>query len=84
MCVQTLAAEATVEAFNEGIVSRFAWAREVQNDVVYICPQIHVPADKFATVIDPDRLGIADLATDTLKGLNHILALVTEARVCCW
>ncbi len=40
--VQTFRSEAAVEGFDEGVVRRFTWSREVERDAALISPQIQV------------------------------------------
>ena len=42
MGVQTFRSEAAVEGFDEGVVRRFTWSREVERDAALISPQIQV------------------------------------------
>ena len=49
--VQTFRSELAIEAFNERIVSRFAWSREVQGNTTMISPQIKIAGDELATLI---------------------------------
>ena len=46
-----------------------------------VSPKIHVTRDKFAAIIDPDRLGITGLAADTIQSRNDVFALVAEGIV---
>lgn len=55
-----------------------------RGDVVRIGPQIEVPGDELAAIIDLDRLGIADTATYSLERLDDILAAIGEARIDRW
>ncbi len=52
--------------------------------MVGVGPQVEVARDELAAIVDPDRLGIADLGTDPFQCPDHILAAVGEARVGCW
>ena len=49
-----------------------------------ISPQVEIARDKFAAIVDSDRLGIADLGTDPFQCPDQILTAVCEARVSCW
>jgi hypothetical protein len=55
--VQALVAKATVKRFNVRIICRFAWAGEVERDVLVIGPTVQGFADKLAAIIDLDALG---------------------------
>lgn len=81
MCVQTLAPEVAIEGFNIGVVRGFSWSAEVKDDIVGISPQIEVARDELATIVDPDRLGIANFGANPLKRLHDILSFVAEPRV---
>lgn len=39
-------------------------------------PEIEIPGDEFAAVVDPDRLRIADLSADPFQGLHDVLAAI--------
>ena len=56
MAVQTLVSEATIERLYEGVVDRFARAREGQSDLVGVGPKVRDPSGKFAAVIAEDFL----------------------------
>lgn len=56
MRVQTFLPEFTIEHFNERIIGRFAKPREVERHVVGIGPQIQNTGDKFAAIVDSDRV----------------------------
>lgn len=58
MCVQTFRPELAVEGFDEAIISRFTWPREVERDVICIGPQVKITGDEFAGVLDNPILGI--------------------------
>ena len=42
MGVQTFRSEAAVEGFDEGVVRRLTWSREVERDAALISPQIQI------------------------------------------
>ncbi len=81
MSVQAFGPELSVEAFNEGIVSRFAGAGEVQNNTLLISPQIEITRDELAAIIDTNGFWIPDLTTHAFECLNHILTAIGEARI---
>lgn len=81
MCVQALGAQFTVKRLDEAVVGWFSGSREVQGDIVGIGPKIEIAGDKFAAVINPDRLRITSPLTDTLQRLNHIFTAIREPRV---
>ncbi len=72
MSVQAFGPQLAVERFNEAIVGRFAWPREVKRDLADVGPKVQIAGDKLAAIIDPDRFGIAGLLTDTVQRLNDI------------
>ena len=79
--VQTFRPEPAVECLNEGVVSRFSRAREVERDASLVSPLVHVPGDELRALVHPDRLRIADLSADPLQGRHHVLAPVAEPRI---
>ena len=79
--VQTFGSELAVEAFDEGVVGRFAGPGEVEHDVLLVGPQIEITADELAALIDPDRLRVAHLSTNPFEGLDHVFATIIEARI---
>ncbi|KQY45721.1 hypothetical protein ASD32_10955 [Rhizobium sp. Root483D2] len=74
--VQAFGPQLAVERFNEAIVGRFAWPRDVKCDLVDIGPKVQIAGDKLAAIIDTDRVAIAGLLTDTVQRLNDILAAI--------
>lgn len=52
--VQTLIAEASVEAFNETIFDRLTRSNKIQQNAMTIGPGIHDTTGKFAAVVDRD------------------------------
>jgi hypothetical protein len=54
MHVQALVAEAAVKRLNIRVVSRFAWAGEVQRDMLVVGPAVERFADKLTAIIDLD------------------------------
>lgn len=79
--VQALAAEASVERLDEGVVGRFPRAGEVQCDALGIGSQVEVAADELGPLIDPDRLRIAQFRADPLQRGDDILGPVAEAGI---
>ena len=78
MRVQAFCTEPAVEGLDIDIVRWFSWAREVQSDVSLIGPEVHVARDKFALVVDSDRLGGANLTAYAIQRCGHIFTLVAE------
>lgn len=81
MSVQTLSAEASIEGFDERIVSRFARPTEVERDTIGIGPQIQIARDELGALIDADGLRITNCRAGVLQRLNDILGAVAEARI---
>ncbi len=79
--VQAFAAQLAVERFDERIVCGLAWAGEVQDHTALVSPQIHVPRDKFAAIVDPDRLRIADRPVGAIQRGDHVLTPVAEPGI---
>jgi len=69
------------ERLDERIVRGLTRAGEVQGHTALVSPQIHVPRDKLAAIVDPDRLGIADLPARLSKGRDHVLTALAEPRI---
>ena len=74
MRVEALGTEASVERFNERIVRRCAWSREVERDVVRVGPEIQVARDELRALIDTNGLGIVRFSTNTVEGLDDVSA----------
>lgn len=81
VCVQTLRPEFAVERLDEPVVRGFPGPREVEGDVVGIGPEIEVPGDELAAIIDPDRLWITDLPANPFERLNDVFSAVAEAGI---
>lgn len=50
MCVQAFCPKFTVERFDEGVVGRLSWPREVENDTIGVSPQIKIAGDERESV----------------------------------
>jgi hypothetical protein len=61
--VQAFVAQPAAEAFDEGILHRFARTNEFEPDVVRIRPRVHRATDEFAAIVDGDRGRRAALVT---------------------
>lgn len=81
--IQAFGSELAVERFDEPIVRRLAWTREVQCYAVRIGPEIHISGDELTAIVDPDRLRTPDLSAHVFKRPDDILAAVGEARIGC-
>lgn len=53
MLVQAFKADPGIEAFDEGVIRRFAGSTEIQNNAVGIGPQIEFARGELATIVDP-------------------------------
>ena len=80
MGVQAFAPQLAVEGFDERIVSRLARPGEVKRHAPLVGPRIHVAGDKFAAILDSDRLWIASHAAGLFQRGNHVLTTITEPR----
>ena len=67
-----------------GIFRRFSGPGEVQDHPSLVSAEIHVQRDKFAALIDPDRLGIARCSANPIKRRDNIFAAVAVANVRNW
>lgn len=79
--VQALRLELAVETFDVAVVCRLSRPGEVEDDTPVIGPEIKISRDEFAAVVDPDGGRIANLPAHAFQCLNHILALLIEARI---
>ena len=79
--VQTFHTGLAVERFDETVVGRFAGLGEAQGNIVRVGPEIEVAGDEFGPVVDPDRLGIAELLAKPLNRLDLTLATVCEPGI---
>ena len=52
--VQAFIPQPAIEAFNEGVLDRLAWANEVQFDASLVSPLIQRLTSKFRTIVDGD------------------------------
>jgi hypothetical protein len=74
MGVQAFRAQLTIERLDEAVIRGLTWPREVQGKRIGISPEIKVARNELAAVVDPYRLGIADLTADAFQRLDNILA----------
>lgn len=84
MRVQTFASELAVEGFDEAVVYRLARPGEIQRDTLLVSPDIEIAGDELRSLVDADRLGIANGFADALQGQHDILASIAEARIDSW
>src|SRR6056297_223055 len=78
MCVEAFRTELAVEGLDEAIVCGLSWPREVQRNVVGIGPEIEIAKDKFAAVVNFDRLRVTNFPTDPFERLNDIFTPIAE------
>jgi len=79
--VQTFASELAVEGFDEAVVRRLSRPREIQHDTLLVSPDIEIAGDELRSLVDANRLGIADGFADALQGQHDILASIAEAGI---
>ena len=84
MRVQAFSPELAIEAFDEAVVSRFTWTREVKNNAFVVSPQIKIPRDKLRSLINTDCFWIANIFADAFQCLDNIFAPIAEPRVHNW
>ena len=98
MLVQALRPEASIEgeegsgnspgtvspSQGEVIVRRFSGPGEVEDHPSLVSPEIYVPRDEFAALVDPDRLGVARCSANPIKRRDNIVAAVAVANVWNW
>jgi aminoglycoside phosphotransferase len=65
---------------DEAVVRRLARPREVPHDTLLVSPDIEVTGDELRSLVDADRLGIADGFADALQSQDDILAAIAEPR----
>lgn len=73
MGVQALGPELAVERLDEGIVRRLSGPAELDHDAFLVGSEVKFARDELRAPINPDRLGIADLAAYPFKSQNHVL-----------
>lgn len=81
MRVQTFASELSVEGFDEAVVRRLTRPREVQHDTFLVSPDIEIPGDELRSLVNADRLGIANGFADALQGQHDIFASIAKTRI---
>src|SRR5579872_500925 len=79
--VQALGSDLAIEGFDEGIVRWLARPTEVERHILHEGPKIEFLADKFGSVVDPDRLRIARTRRGALERLDDIATAVAESHV---
>ena len=79
--IQAFGSELAVERLDEGIVSRFAWPTEVECHAFHVRPQIELLAHELGTVVDADRLGIAELCGAAFECFNDIVSTIVRIPI---
>src|SRR5476651_1339006 len=72
MLVQAFNANASVKAFDEGIVRRFAGPAEVQDDTVRIGPQVELARGELATVVHSNASRFAERGDGLIKHRYYV------------
>ena len=72
MLVQAFNANASIEAFDESVVCRFAGSAEVQNDTVRIGPQVKLPRGELAAIVHPDASRLAERGDSLIEHRDYI------------
>jgi len=81
MGVQAFLTELAVKRLDEGIVGRFSWSAEVQNNTPVIGPQIQISRNEFWAIVDSNGLGVAYFGTNPFKRIYHILTTIAELHI---
>src|ERR1700710_2397077 len=82
--VQTFAPELAVERFDEAVVGRLARPREVQHGTFLVSPDIEIAGNELRSLVDPDRLGIANGFADALQSQHDILSSIAKTWIDGW
>jgi len=77
--VQALGPKTTVEGFDVFIVRRLPGPAEVKRYALGVGPKVEVPGDELRALVDPDRLGIADLRAHLFQRSNDVFGSVAES-----
>src|SRR6187200_3217156 len=83
MGVQTFASELAVERFDEAVVGRLTRPREIQHDTLLVSPDVEIARDELRSLVDADRLGIANGFADAFQRQYDILASIAKTRIDC-
>jgi len=75
MSIEALLPEATIEAFDLGIVGRPTWPAEIQLHAAFIRPFVHDLGNEFAAVINLNRRWQAAMRSYPVQCVDHILSL---------
>lgn len=84
MRVQAVGPEIDIETIGEGIVRRFAGAREVERNIAHEGPQVEMARDELGPEVDTDRPRITDLPSDAFERPNDVRPLVGKSGVDRW
>ena len=69
--VQHILTIGTIEAFNVGILGRFAWLDEIPEQLVVARPVGQHLGDKLGTIIAANRLRIAAVDSDLIENTDN-------------
>jgi hypothetical protein len=72
MLVHTFKANPSIEAFDEGIVRRFAGSAEVHDDTVRIGPQVELARGELAAVVHPDVSRFAERGDGLIEHRDYV------------
>lgn len=75
MGIQALLSDASIEAFDFGVIGWPAWPAEVQFDPMLIGPFVHGLRDELATIVDLDCGRQSAMRDDPIERGDHVLAL---------
>ena len=73
MVIQTLIPEASVEAFDEGVLSRFAGLDQLELNAMLAGSLIQCLAGKFRPLVGSNSFGIATEASCLIKDTRHVM-----------
>jgi hypothetical protein len=72
MLVQAFKADASVQAFDEGVVRGFTGPAEVQDDTVGISPQVELARGELAAIVHPDAPRCSERGDGLIERRHHV------------
>lgn len=84
VCVQTFSPELAVQGFNEGIVCRLSWSREVESDASHVGPQIKFPADELRAIVNADGFWRSKVRGRLFESFDDIATAIGSPNVDGW
>ena len=78
VCIEAFCPEASVERFDESIVSRLAGPGEVQRDAALASPDVEIARHELGALVDPDRRRESHFIADSFQYLHDISAAEGE------